>query len=74
MTGNIYQLKITLKGARPPIWRRVQVHANVTLYQLHEIIQVAMGWFDDHLYEFQIAGDRYGHVDPERGRPLHLHL
>lgn len=40
----IYQLKITLRGSKSPIWRQIQVHSNTTLPQLHQIIQLAMGW------------------------------
>jgi hypothetical protein len=39
----VYQLKITLKNIRPPIWRRVQVDSSTTLEQLHSIVQVVMG-------------------------------
>ncbi|HSH01739.1 MAG TPA: plasmid pRiA4b ORF-3 family protein [Anaerolineae bacterium] len=52
----IYQLKITLKHIRPPIWRRFQVHSNITFYELHQIIQIVMGWFDSHLHEFNVNG------------------
>ena len=48
-TTKIYQLKVTLKGIRPPIWRRIQVKGNITLLQLHDILQVVMGWYDYHL-------------------------
>lgn len=61
----IYQLKISLKGARPPIWRRVQVPGNITLGRLHEIIQVAMGWYNCHLHEFEVQGQAYGQPMPE---------
>jgi hypothetical protein len=61
----IYQLKITLKGARPPIWRRVQVLSTTTLGKLHGIIQIAMGWTDSHLHQFTILGREYGHPQPE---------
>jgi hypothetical protein len=43
-TSMIYQLKITLKDSKPPIWRRIQVKDDTTLYKLHQILQVAMGW------------------------------
>jgi hypothetical protein len=55
----IYQLKITLKGIRPPIWRRVQVAGNIGLADLHDVIQTAMGWYDYHLHAFTIGGETY---------------
>jgi hypothetical protein len=61
----IYQLKITLRGSRPPIWRRVQVSSDVTLAKLHKIIQVAMGWGEEHLHVFDVGGISYGEPDPE---------
>ena len=56
--AEIYQLKITLKYIRPPIWRRVQVPSDITLARLNRIIQVAMGWYDSHLHQF-IVGEKY---------------
>ncbi len=64
-TGTVYQLKITLKGSRPPIWRRVQVLSSTTLGELHRIIQIAMGWTDSHLHQFTIHGEEYGEPQPE---------
>ncbi len=49
-----YQLKIELQGAKPPIWRRVLVPGNITLEQLHGVIQLCMGWTDSHLHQFII--------------------
>jgi hypothetical protein len=48
----VYQLKITLKGTKPPIWRRIQVPESYTFWDLHVAIQDAMGWDDYHLHEF----------------------
>lgn len=56
----IYQLKMTLRDSKPPIWRRVLVRADVTLGDLHEVIQLAMGWQDGHLHSFTVDGLRYG--------------
>jgi hypothetical protein len=53
---NIIQLKITLKGSKPPIWRRFQVHKTTTITGLHEVIQDVMGWENDHLFGFVING------------------
>lgn len=55
-SGVIYELKITLKGIRPPIWRRIQVPADHTFWDLHVAIQDAMGWLDYHLHAFRIPG------------------
>lgn len=66
-TSPIYQLKITLRGSKPPIWRRVLVPGAVTLEQLHRVIQGAMGWADYHLHEFVIDGVSYGVPDPDVG-------
>ena len=62
---SIYQLKITLKDFRPPIWRRVQVKSNITLGKLHQIIQALMGWTNSHLHGFSIGGVEYGQPVPE---------
>lgn len=54
-----YQLKITLRGIVPPIWRRVLVPWQFTLFELHGVIQIAMGWEDCHLHDFTINRRRY---------------
>ena len=51
----IYQIKITLLGTDPPIWRRLQVPADLTLAQLHNVLQTAMGWGNGHMHEFCIG-------------------
>ena len=44
-SGMLYQLKITLRGVtKPPVWRRVLVPADITLRNLHDVIQLAMGF------------------------------
>jgi hypothetical protein len=53
---DIYQIKVTLDTIRPPIWRRILVSGNTTLLKLHDIIQIIMGWEDDHLHMFTIHG------------------
>ena len=57
---SIYQLKITLRDIKPPIWRRVQVKSNITLAQLHDVIQATMGWEDYHLHQYEKDGIYYG--------------
>lgn len=48
----MYQLKVTIDGITPPIWRTIQVPESYSLNQLHHIIQIAMGWTNSHLYMF----------------------
>jgi Plasmid pRiA4b ORF-3-like protein len=60
MAESIWQLKVTIKGSKPPIWRRIQVPANLSLSTLHQILQIALGWDNYHLYEFQIGDEHYG--------------
>ncbi len=63
--NDIIQLKITLLGTKPPIWRRVLVDKATTFSTLHHIIQIAMGWANCHLHEFEINGDRIADSDEE---------
>jgi hypothetical protein len=52
----VHQLRITLRGIEPRIWRRIQVPSDILLVRLHEVLQAAMGWGDMHLHSF---GGRY---------------
>jgi hypothetical protein len=61
----IYQLKVTLAGSKPPIWRRLLVPADMTLGTLHVVLQVAMGWTNSHLHDFDIDSVTYGEPNPE---------
>ena len=63
----IYQMKLTLRGVKPPIWRRVQMRGNSTLATLHQAIQLLMGWYDGHLHEFEANGVCYGAPVPAAG-------
>lgn len=56
MTTNlsVYQFRITLLDIKPPVWRRIQVPANYSFWDLHVAIQDSMGWLDYHLHEFRL--------------------
>jgi hypothetical protein len=54
----VYQFKVTLKGIRPPVWRRIQVPQNYTFWDLHVAIQDAMGWLDSHLHAFHLKNPK----------------
>ncbi|MFF5204877.1 plasmid pRiA4b ORF-3 family protein [Streptosporangium sp. NPDC000396] len=63
--GAVHQLKVTLREARPPVWRRVHVPSEASLAELHEVIQVAMGWEQHYLHLFGTGDREYG--DNARG-------
>ena len=56
----VYQIKVTLIDSKPPIWRRMIIPDNITLYQLHKILQTVMGWMNSHLHHFIINEEFYG--------------
>jgi hypothetical protein len=60
-----HQLKITLLGVTPAVWRRLLVPSGITLDRLHLAIQEAFGWAGAHLHEYEIGGARYGPEDQE---------
>jgi Plasmid pRiA4b ORF-3-like protein len=62
---NIHRLKVSLRGVKPPIWRRFEVPSHITLERLHRVIQVSFGWQDYHLHVFETAAGRYGTPDPD---------
>jgi hypothetical protein len=59
------QIKIVLIDSDPPIWRRVVVPDSVSLASLHLVIQVAMGWTNAHLHEFDVDGTRFTEFDED---------
>ena len=62
---SIYQIKISLIGVKPPIWRTVLVSDNLGLGAFHNVIQVAMGWTDSHLHQFIANRVFYGIPDDD---------
>lgn len=66
----IYQLKVTLEGFRPPIWRRIQVPAGIPLDHLHLVLQATMGWSNYHMHMFTIGGVEYGEPSPDDWEPV----
>ncbi len=63
--STIHQLKLSLRGSSPLIWRRIQVPSHMTLPQLHLTLQIVMGWENCHLHEFGVAGKSYAEPDRE---------
>ena len=57
---DIYQFKLTLSRVRPPVWRRIEVQAEITLHRLAVALITAMGWHGGHMHQFRIDGQYYG--------------
>jgi hypothetical protein len=58
--ARVFQFKISLKGIKPPIWRRIQVPHTYTFWDLHVAVQDAMGWADTHLHYFEVVNPSTG--------------
>ncbi len=69
----IYQIKVTLDDSKPPIWRRILVRSDITLGQLHDIIQAVMGWSGYHLHQFIVGETYYGEPHPDYDGFLEMH-
>lgn len=61
-----YQFKIMLDECPLPVWRRFLVRSDVPLSLFHEILQVVMGWGNNHLYQFSAKGKTYSLPDEDR--------
>jgi len=64
-----YTLSIRLVEIEPVIWRRITVPGQLTLHQLHQVVQVTMGWTYSHLHQFVVPDKNgniyYGEPSPE---------
>ena len=63
----VYQIKVGLRDAKPPIWRRLELPADISLARLHLVIQVAFGWTDSHLHVFETPHGSFGTADADLG-------
>ena len=45
-----FDLRVSIQGTDPEIWRRLQLPADLTVPQFHLAVQAAFGWEDRHLY------------------------
>jgi cell division protein FtsL len=60
-----YQVKITIKGSKPPIWRRVLMPAGLTYAELHQIIQKVYSWSSSMPYEFEFRSEKVRVSEPQ---------
>ena len=55
----VMRVRLDLKGAKPPIWRRIDIRSDLRLDNVHQVIQASFEWMDYHLYRFSIGGDPF---------------
>ncbi|GAA1485303.1 plasmid pRiA4b ORF-3 family protein [Brachybacterium fresconis] len=55
----ILTMRLDLEGATPPIWRRLELRSDLTLAELHRIIQISFDWMDSHLHRFALGGSPF---------------
>jgi hypothetical protein len=56
----LLRLKLLVRDVHPAVWRRVKLADGLSIADLHRVIQLLMGWEDDHLHRFRIHGRDYG--------------
>jgi len=52
-------VRVDLHHAAPPIWRRLELRSDLTLEEVHGILQTAFGWFEAHLWRFAAGGHAF---------------
>jgi hypothetical protein len=52
-----FRVRLDLHGAKPPVWRRLELPGDLTLPRLHDVVQAAMGWTNSHLHRFRTGRD-----------------
>lgn len=62
---SLYQIKVTLVGSKPPIWRKLIIKNNIRLDQLHSVLQIAMGWSNCHLHQYRVGRSYIGIPEPD---------
>jgi hypothetical protein len=70
MSHKVFELEVKLRGIEPPVWRRLEVPGASSLEDVHFAVQVAMGWTNSHLHQFDIDGTHYGMVDIDEAPEL----
>lgn len=52
----ILTVRVDLKHATPPIWRRLELRSDLSLENVHDVLQTAFDWAGYHLWRFSAGG------------------
>jgi len=61
----VHTVKASLHGAKPPVWRRLELPSGLTLDMVHEVLQIAFAWHGYHLHQFETACGSFGRPDDD---------
>jgi hypothetical protein len=61
----VHTVKASLHGAKPPVWRRLELPSELTLDVVHEVLQIAFAWHGYHLHQFETACGSFGRPDDD---------
>jgi hypothetical protein len=61
--ATVHQVKVSLHGAKPPVWRRLEIPSAMTLDRVHSVLQTAFGWYDVRLHSFETVCGEFGAPD-----------
>jgi Plasmid pRiA4b ORF-3-like protein len=60
---NVHRVKVSLYGAKPPVWRRLEIPSAMPLNLVHVVLQVAFDWHGYHLHAFETVCGEFGSPD-----------
>lgn len=63
--ATVHTVKASLHGAKPPVWRRIELPSDLTLDMVHEVMQIAFAWHGHHLHQFETACGAFGRPDDD---------
>ena len=61
----VHRVKVSLYGAKPPVWRRLEIPSAMPLNLVHAVLQVAFGWHGYHLHAFETVCGQFGSPDQD---------
>jgi len=61
----VHRVKVSLHGAKPPVWRRIEIPGAMPLDLVHEVMQVAFDWHGYHLHVFETVCGEFGAPDDD---------
>jgi Plasmid pRiA4b ORF-3-like protein len=61
----VHRVKVSLYGAKPPVWRRLEIPGAMPLNLVHAVLQIAFDWHDYHLHVFETVCGQFGSPDQD---------